>query len=276
VSTQQVAPDRSNDDDPALTKEDNEMSLMDRRAVVAAGAALASSAIGQSASLGGYPMPAQTTNLFLLENLEDASMTRELAETDRNALRAVADWTKSFVVRPHRDLGRAGPVCPFVPLALEHKTLWLAAERSAGLSAPDVIKLIDGYKRLLLAAQPVDGDDANYKSIVVVFTDLPAAQAKDFFSDVLQQIGVPSYVDDGLVMGPFCEGNDGTAIYSPNFRPFTSPVPFLLMRRAVISDWKFFLNNVDWLRLWARRYGESAVEALADELRRLPWRATSG
>jgi hypothetical protein len=45
-----------------------------------------------------------------------------------------------------------------------------------------------------------------------------------------------------------------------------------LIRRAVIGDWKFFLNNEEWLRLWARRYGESAVEALAGELRRLPWR----
>ena len=108
---------------------------------------------------------------------------------------------------------------------------------------------------------------------MVVFTDLPAAQAKDFFGGLLQLIGVPSYVDDGLVMGPFYEGNDGTAIYNPNFRPFTSPVPFLLIRRAVISDWKFFLNNEEWLRLWARRYGEAAVEALADELRRFPWRA---
>jgi Domain of unknown function (DUF6875) len=218
-------------------------------------------------------VPAQIINLYLLEDLQDADRTRELAESDRNALRAAADWTKTFVARPHRDLGRAGPVCPFVPVALEHKTLWLAAERSAGRSAPDVIQLIDRYKRLLLAAQPLDGDDANYKSIVVVFTDLPAAQAKEFFGGALQQIGVPSYVNDGLVMGPFYEGNDGTAIYNPNFRPFTSPVPFLLMRRAVISDWKFFLNNEDWLRLWARRYGESAVEALADELRRWPWRA---
>jgi hypothetical protein len=215
------------------------------------------------------PMPAQIANLFLVEHLEDA----KLAESDRNALRAVADWTKTFVARPHRDLGRDGPVCPFVPVALEHKTLWLAAERSAGRSAPDVIQLRAGYTRLLLGAKPVDGDDANYKSIVVVFTDLPAAQAKDFFGGVLQQIGAPSYVDDGLVMGPFYEGNDPTAIHNPNFRPFTSPVPFLLMRRAVISDWKFFLNNEDWLKLWARRYGEAAVEALADELRRLPWRA---
>ena len=49
-------------------------------------------------------------------------------------------------------------------------------------------------------------------------------------------------------------------------------MPFLLMRHAVIGDWKFFLDDEDWLNLWARRYGESAVQALAEELRRLPWR----
>jgi len=253
---------------------DNEMSLMDRRAVVAAGAVLATSAIAEGALLGESPMLVESINLFLPETLDDA--TRELAQSDRNALRAVADWTRTFVARPHRDLGRPGPVCPFVPLAWEHKTLWLAAERTTGRSVPDVIRLIDGYKRVLLAAQPLDGDDANYKSIVVVFTDLAAGDAKEFFGGLLQQIAVPSYVNDGLVMGPFYEGNDGTAIYNPNFRPFTSPVPFLLMRRAVISDWKFFLNNQDWLRLWARRYGEAAVEALADELRGLPWSARRG
>ena len=77
-------------------------------------------------------MPAQITKLLLLENLEDASRTSELAESDRNALRAVADWIKTFVARPHKDLGRAGPVCPFVPVALEHKTLWLLSGALAG------------------------------------------------------------------------------------------------------------------------------------------------
>ena len=192
------------------------MSLMDQRAVVAADAVLAGNAIAQSASPGADAVPAHTTNLFVLEDLEDANRTGELPERDRNALRSVADWTRTFVARPHKDLGRVGPVCPFVPMALEHKTLWLAAERSAGRSAPDIIQLVDGYKRLLLAAQPVAGDDANYKSIVVVFTDLPAAQAKDFFSDVLQEIGIRSYVTYGLVTGPFYEGNDGTAIYNPS------------------------------------------------------------
>ena len=218
-------------------------------------------------------MAAQTNNLYLLEDLDDASKTRQLAKSDLVALRTVADWIKTFVARPHKDLGRAGPVCPFVPGALERKALWLAPERIADLDVPAVVELMKVHKSLFLDAQPTDGDDANYKVIVVVFTDLSADRAQALFDDVLQQLAVPSYVEDGILFGPFYEGNKGTAIYNSGFRPFQSPVPFLFVRHGVISDWKFFLDNEDWLNRWAHRYGESAVRALAEELRRLPWRA---
>jgi hypothetical protein len=56
-----------------------------------------------------------TTTVFLLEELDDMSRTGELAHGDLDALRAVADWIKTFVASPHGDLGRAGSVCPFVP-----------------------------------------------------------------------------------------------------------------------------------------------------------------
>lgn len=217
-------------------------------------------------------MPATTTSLFLFQDLEDVSRTGQLAENDLEALRAVADWITTFVARPDKDLGRAGPVCPFVPGAWERKTLWLAAEQIGGRSVPDVVDLVSGYQRLFLGAQPTHGDDAIYKAIVVVFTDLSPDRAREYFDDVLQDLAVPSYVDDGFVMGGFYESNEGTAIYNSSFRPFTSPVPFLLIRQAVISDWKFFLDDEAWLNKWARRFGEPAVQALAGELRRTNWR----
>jgi hypothetical protein len=218
-------------------------------------------------------MPAQTTDLFLLEELEDAGRTSELAQSDLDALRTVADWIKTYVVKPHKDLGRAGPVCPFVPVALERKTLWLAPEQVADQSASAVVELMSSYTRRFLDTQPTDGDDANYKVIVVVFTDLPADRAQGVFDDVLQQLAVPSYAEHGILFGPFHERFEGTAIYNSNFRPFQSPVPFLFVRQGVISDWKFFLDNEDLFSLWARRFGESAVHALADELRRFHGRA---
>ena len=54
-------------------------------------------------------MPAQTANLFLLEDLEDVGRTSDLAESDLDTLYAVTDWIKTYVVKPHKDLGRAGP-----------------------------------------------------------------------------------------------------------------------------------------------------------------------
>jgi hypothetical protein len=216
-------------------------------------------------------MPTQT--LFLLDDLEDIGRTSELAVSDLKALRAVADWIKTFVVKPHKDLGRAGTVCPFVPVSLERKALWLAPEQVADGDVPEVVELMSGYRRLLLDTRPTEGDDVIYNVIVVVFTDLSADRAQGVFDEVLQHLGLPSYMEDGILFGPYYEGNKGTAVYNSSFRPFQSPVPFLFVRHGVISDWKFFLDDEEWLNLWAHRYGESGTKALAEELRRLPWRA---
>jgi hypothetical protein len=149
----------------------------------------------------------------------------------------------------------------------------MAAERVADGCGSEVVERMKGYKRRLLEAEPSDGDDVNYNVIVVVFTDLPADRAQDVFGDVLEELAVSSYVEDGLLFGPYYKGNETTAIYNTRFRPFESPVPFLFVRHGVLSDWKFFLDDEEWLSLWAHRHGESAVQALAEELRRLPWRA---
>ena len=218
-------------------------------------------------------MTAQATDLFLLDDLEDSSRMRILPDRDANALHVVAEWITTFVASPNKDLGRAGTVCPFVPHALERKTLWLAPEQIANMSVADVVRVVNAYVDLLLRAQPVEGDDANYKAIIVVFTDVSANRARDFVEDVqIQQLKRMTYVEYGVVLGEFHERNEGPAIYNPAFHPFKGPVPFLLIRPGVISDWKFFLDSEDWLCLWARRFGESAIKTLAEELRRTNWR----
>ena len=95
-------------------------------------------------------MPARTTNLFLLEDLDEDGRARDLAKSDLAALQAIADWIRTFVVKPHKDLGRAGTVCPFVPGSLERKVLWLAPEQIADRGEPDVIEFVSDYKRLFL------------------------------------------------------------------------------------------------------------------------------
>jgi len=217
--------------------------------------------------------PAATTNLFRLEELEDVDVRGALAQNDVDALRTVGSWIEAFIVKPNNELGRAGPVCPFVPVALERKTLWLAPEHVGAGDARDIVDLVRGHQRRFLDAQPTEGDDTIYKAIVVVFTDLPPARAGTLFDAVLQELAAPSYASDGFVMGGSFEGNEAGAIYNTSFRPFTSPVPFFLIRQTVLTDWKFFLDDDASLDRWAQRFGASGAEALASELRRLPWRA---
>jgi hypothetical protein len=155
---------------------------------------------------------------------------------------------------------------------LERRTLWLAPEHIADRDLPDVVELMSGYQRLFLDTQPVEGDDARYKTIVVVFTDLSADRAQDVFDAVLDELATPSYAKDGILFGPFYEGNEGTALYNSDFQPFQSPVPFLFVRNGVVSDWKFFLDDEEQLNRWADRYQGDGARALAEELRPLPWR----
>lgn len=218
-------------------------------------------------------MSIQTSNLYLIQDLDDPGRTAGLSSADLDAMRSVASWIHGFVARPNADLGRAGPICPFVTGSEDRRTLWLAPEHLNGRSGADVARLVSDYKAAILDAEPMVPDDAIYKSILMVFTDASADQA----NDLMEAAGVtamkqPSYRDDGVVLGEFHERSDGTAVYNDNFHPFRSPVPFLLIRLAADTDWKFFLNDDQWLSIWAHRFGENAVKALASELRRSNWR----
>ena len=224
----------------------------------------------------GHPgVQTPEAELFLLEDLGESGRTSALPESDLAALRSVADWIKAFVIRPNDELGRPGPVCPFVPVSLERKTLWLAPQQIADRSEQQVVDVMDRYRRLLLAASPADGGDATYQVIVVVFPDLPAERAAGVFGGVLQSLAVPAYTQDEILFGPYYPGNQTPAIHNAGFHPFSSPVPFMFVRHGVVGDWEFFLDDPDATNRWGHRYQESATQALAEVLRGLPWRERS-
>ena len=218
-------------------------------------------------------MLASTTQLLLLQDLDDLGRTSHLARGDLVALRALADWIKTYVTSPHKELGRAGPVCPFVPVALDHRTLWLAAEHLNDLNVPELLALMDRYQQVLLRAEPTAGEGLSYKALVIALTDQSSARVQNFMGDpAVQEFKRLSYVEHGVVIGDFHAGNEGSAIRNPDFRPFRSPVPFLLMRHGVLNDWMFFLDNDEWLGAWERRFGNAAFRTLAEQLRRTNWR----
>ncbi|RDJ05044.1 DUF6875 domain-containing protein [Rhizobium grahamii] len=174
-------------------------------------------------------LPTFSPKLYLPEDLINLSGTRAMENDDLYAMHVVAHWIESFVGKPHKKIGRTGAVCPFVPLGPRNKSIWLASEKVAKQEPSEFLRQITRYKKLLLKKQPLD-DDSIYKSIIVVLTDVPADEAKAILAQVLEEIAVSTYVEEGQLLGSFYATNDGGALYNSSFRPFRAPVPFLLIR----------------------------------------------
>lgn len=156
-------------------------------------------------------------NLFAPEDIENVGKTGTLDENGLNSLRAAAVWINTFVVRPHEDFSRAGPAYPFVPVARERNTSWLAPEWIAGWSVLDI----------------------------VFFADLLADRAKPLVDHVPQQLGVAFYLEDGRVLGALHESDGDRGLYpwsaqsargSSRFQSFgASAPPRIRVRRTSCS-----------------------------------------
>jgi hypothetical protein len=80
-------------------------------------------------TVGRASMSTETKDLLVLEDVEDPGKTDKLAARDLTAAHTEAEWIRTFVAQPNKDLGRDGPVCPFIGQGLENKTVWLALEQ---------------------------------------------------------------------------------------------------------------------------------------------------
>ncbi|MBX9400685.1 hypothetical protein K4L06_05125 [Lysobacter sp. BMK333-48F3] len=186
-------------------------------------------------------------------------------------------WVRNFLARPHADVGRAGPVCPFTPAALALDTIWLAEVCDREVSVERIVDLIGEYRDLFGEIEPRNGQAAINKTVLVVFPHL-GADAAGFIDDVQRELK-PSFVDLGLMLGEFHAANESPGLRNPAFRPLRSPVPMLAIRHMVETDLPFLRRDLDtpqiraqYLRSYLRRLGgtvrrnyfDQAVAALVE------------
>lgn len=175
-------------------------------------------------------------------------------------LTTMTAWIKSFLARPHPDLGRSGPVCPFVPGAIAQDTIWLAHVAEGRGSRDAIVDIVRGYRDLFLELEPKTGDSSMMKAMVIVFPNVPSDDAGVI--DEVQLALKPLFVEDGLMIGEFHERNDGAGLRNPDFRPLRSPIPSLAIRFMVESDLPFLHRplytpdvRAGFIRSYIRRLG---------------------
>ncbi len=119
---------------------------------------------------------------------------------------------------------------------VERQTTRLASERIGDGNASDVVEVMSSYQRRLLGADP----HGAARPITMSSPSSPrlSRRAQGVLDEVLDEIAARRTPGDGIVSGPVFGDNRATAIHDDGFRPFRSPVPFLVVGHGVVSDWE--------------------------------------
>lgn len=176
------------------------------------------------------------------------------------------EWVNQFLAKPHPDLGRTGPVCPFLPRALQQNTIRLAVIRSKDMDASQIEDLVMRYRDSFLEMEPQQGNLAFYKSLMLVFPDVSDEEAFTVVDGIQQRLK-PFFVKEGLMIGEFHKGNQSPGLHNPDFRPLRSPIPMLAIRFMAESDLPFLDRITDqpevriqYLEAYLKRLGAVAKD----------------
>jgi hypothetical protein len=187
-----------------------------------------------------------------------------------SALKTISDWVFGFLAMPHKDLGRKGSVCPFVPRSLHLDTIFLAVEEGAAADEDVICQIMENYLDLFTTTEPTDGPNAIYKAFIIIFPNL----GEDGYSiiDNVQFKMKQHFVNLSLMLGEFHDSNQSPSLHNPDFRPLRSPIPLLAIRNMVDSDLPFLKqpshpasDRASFLRSYLTKFGGSISPTLTKQ-----------
>ncbi len=190
----------------------------------------------------------------------------EQTQQDLPYLLEVMEWVKSFLAKHHRNLGRPGPVCPFVPHALKSNSIQMAVIRGNNLHFHELEEIVRGYGDIFIKTATEYKELDIYRAFLLIFPDVHINENFQLI-DSLQQKLKPLFVESGLMLGEFHRNNQSSGLHNPNFRPLRSPIPLLAIRFMVESDLPFLQNpdddpylRIKYLEAYLKRFAHTSTD----------------
>lgn len=202
--------------------------------------------------------------LIAVRDIEDESVDHdglgyELDEI--RAMKAVSRYLRHFLSKPHAELGRAGPVCPFVSGALRRSLLSVTACRVPLTQSDQIIEALADLRAALLdRKEEVAGSDAMLLSVIITFP-LNPANGVDAIEDIQRRLKL-EFVESAMMIGEFYPGCPAPGLHSDRFRPLDAPLPFIAIRSMTLQDAPFMQGDSGYQSAYRRVFGEPGCERL--------------
>jgi hypothetical protein len=189
----------------------------------------------------------------------------EYDAAERRALIESASYVVNYLAMPHPDLGRPGPVCPFVPLALQKDLVQLTAARRV-LRSKEELSLVMGsfpdfFDSIRPESQDLLGNGVNYKAIIFIFNRVPTDHAPALI-DAVQYELKPTYIRKGFLIGQFYPSSPARGLHNTNFRPCDAPMPSLAVRHITVFDAPFMIDRNENILGYLARFGDEGRQRL--------------
>lgn len=191
-----------------------------------------------------------------------------LASGELETLHGVMAWVRTEVCRQHEELGRRGPVCPFVRPSLEKKhAFYLAAWRAAPAASEALLDAMLAYRDWFLELEPDGASERNFKTILVTFPS--AGSVGGGWVEAVQKRLKPLFVPLGLMIGQFYPECLEPGLHNPSFRPLAAPFPLLVIRHMQLMDLPFLADDPVFSTAYRKRFDLRTAEDLAQCVKRM-------
>lgn len=174
----------------------------------------------------------------------------------------VGQWARSFLMRPHEDLGRSGPVCPYAGPSVSKDLFWVGVVTGADITVEQMTAVVDDVIDAYAAIPPQAGQDAIFKAIVVVFPDVTDYSV----IDTVQSQGKDRVIQQGIMLGQFYPGCAESGLWNPDFHPLDAPYPMLAVRQMVGTDFPFLSSRRPWLAAYMKRFAPAVPSSVRSSI----------
>jgi hypothetical protein len=181
---------------------------------------------------------------LILHKFNDVSspdFLQGFAVEQARALQEMTDWTRSFLMRDHAELGRDGNVCPFTSMGARMDTLRFGMSevtpKDISRIKAELLEIFGQFDEI-----PHPRKMGIYRAIMIAFPNCREPEGIAALASVQKSLRFLSFRKTRMI-GLFYPQADAAGLWNPHFRPLRSPVPIIALRSLVVQDAAFVLRH---------------------------------
>lgn len=176
----------------------------------------------------------------------------------RRARDLLRKWSSEYLIQPNSQLGRPGPVCPFVKPSIAKGKLYVGCIGGRNIDADLLGLAVADVFEMYGSLQGEAERDAQLLAMVTAFPDLRTYRV----IDEVHHAWKSRFVEHGLMLGQFYPGCPKPGLWNNDFRPLNSPLPMLVVRSMMITDYPFLVSRRDWLYAYLKKFAPQLPSSL--------------